>query len=212
GQCRARAARRRSPERCARLLPAGARRPAAMGLRFPAVDVALPARAVLRAGAARDRGPRARARAPGRCRAPVRAARGGGPRQSRAGLRTCDGARDARGPRRRCARHRARPRRRLARRVARPPRPDAGRAACARREAGEPALALLADAGRLFARLVEEGLVNPELDYERAMVLAMREDHDGAARAIERARADGWRAAWLARRDPTLAALRARGG
>src|SRR5690606_15129381 len=79
-------------------------------------------------------------------------------------------------------------------------------------EAREPALALLADAERLFARLVEEGLVNPELDYERAMVLAMREDHDGAARAIERARADGWRAAWLARRDPTLAALRARGG
>ncbi|HET6628354.1 MAG TPA: hypothetical protein VFG91_01120, partial [Woeseiaceae bacterium] len=61
---------------------------------------------------------------------------------------------------------------------------------------------------RLFARLAGEGLVNAELDYQRALVLSMRGQYDRAAAALERAVAGGWRARWQARRDPALAGLR----
>lgn len=74
----------------------------------------------------------------------------------------------------------------------------------------ERGLAALDDAEGLFGRLESEGLVNPELDYERAMVLAMRERHEPAAAALQRAAQHGWRARWLARRDPALAGLRER--
>lgn len=72
--------------------------------------------------------------------------------------------------------------------------------------------ALLDDAERLFARLQDEGLVNGELDYQRALVLSLRGRHDAASEALERARAQGWRNEWQARRDPALAGMRGRGG
>jgi TolB-like protein/tetratricopeptide (TPR) repeat protein len=71
-------------------------------------------------------------------------------------------------------------------------------------------LALLDAAERLFERLLGEGLVNPELDYERALVLALRGNGEAAAASLERARGLGWRSDWLARRDPPLAEARAR--
>ncbi|HEX7060542.1 MAG TPA: hypothetical protein VF200_01155 [Woeseiaceae bacterium] len=77
--------------------------------------------------------------------------------------------------------------------------------------ARERGLALLDDAERLFARLAGEGLVNFELDYERGMVLALRGEHAAAAAAVQRALADGWRAHWLARRDPAFTGTRGRG-
>lgn len=73
--------------------------------------------------------------------------------------------------------------------------------------AGERGLALLDEAEALFGRLDAEGLINPELDYERAMVLAMRGREEDAAKALQRARDGGWNARWLARRDPPLAPL-----
>jgi adenylate cyclase len=60
---------------------------------------------------------------------------------------------------------------------------------------GERAAAILDDAEALFARLEAEGMINPELDYQRAVVLALRGDH---ARGRPRARAR--RAAGLAAR------------
>jgi TolB-like protein/Tfp pilus assembly protein PilF len=71
--------------------------------------------------------------------------------------------------------------------------------------------ALLDDAERLFERLEGEGLVNAELDYERALVLAMRGRYEAAAGTLQRAVENGWRNRWQARRDPALAALRERG-
>ncbi len=68
--------------------------------------------------------------------------------------------------------------------------------------------ALLSDTDELFERLAGEGMVNAELDYQRALVLSMRGRHDAAAAALERAVAGGWRARWQARRDPALAGLR----
>src|SRR5690606_38985564 len=72
-------------------------------------------------------------------------------------------------------------------------------------------LALLDEAERLFARLAGEGLVTFELDYERGLVYALRGDYAAAAAAVQRAAGQGWRARWLARREPAFAALRARG-
>src|SRR5690606_41621588 len=72
------------------------------------------------------------------------------------------------------------------------------------------ALRLLDEAERLFERLAGEGLVNPELDYERALVLALRAAGEAAAAALGQARERGWRSPWLARRDPPLAEPRAR--
>jgi hypothetical protein len=74
----------------------------------------------------------------------------------------------------------------------------------------ERGAALLDDAERLFARLEGEGLVNPELDYQRALVLALRGRLDAAAAALQRAVEGGWRTRWQARRDPALAVLRQR--
>ncbi|MEX2125077.1 MAG: tetratricopeptide repeat protein [Woeseia sp.] len=71
-------------------------------------------------------------------------------------------------------------------------------------------VALLDDAERLFDRLEGEGLVNPELDYERALVLALRGQYDAAAAALQRAVEGGWRTRWQARRDPALEGLRER--
>jgi TolB-like protein/lipoprotein NlpI len=68
----------------------------------------------------------------------------------------------------------------------------------------------LDDAERLFARLEGEGLVNPELDYQRALVLALRGQYESAAAALQRARDGGWHTRWQARRDPALAGLRER--
>jgi adenylate cyclase len=68
--------------------------------------------------------------------------------------------------------------------------------------------ALLDDAERLFERLAGEGLVNAELDYQRALVLSLRGQYEGAAAALERAVEGGWCARWQARRDPALAGLR----
>jgi TolB-like protein/Tfp pilus assembly protein PilF len=70
---------------------------------------------------------------------------------------------------------------------------------------------LLDDAERLFERLEGEGLVNPELDYQRAIVLTLRGRFDAAAAALQRAAANGWCTRWQARRDPALAGLRERG-
>jgi TolB-like protein/Flp pilus assembly protein TadD len=71
-------------------------------------------------------------------------------------------------------------------------------------------MALLDDAERLLDRLAGEGLVNPELDYQRALVLALRGRYDAAAAALQRAVEGGWRTRWQARRDPALAGLRER--
>jgi tetratricopeptide (TPR) repeat protein len=71
-------------------------------------------------------------------------------------------------------------------------------------------MALLDDAERLLDRLQGEGLVNPELDYQRALVLALRGRYDAAAAALQRAVKGGWRTRWQARRDPALAGLRER--
>lgn len=68
--------------------------------------------------------------------------------------------------------------------------------------------ALLDDAERLFGRLEGEGLVNAELDYQRALVLSMRGQYEEAAAALQNAVKGGWRARWQARRDPALAGLR----
>ena len=72
-------------------------------------------------------------------------------------------------------------------------------------------IALLDEADRLFARLEREGLVNPELDYQRSLVLAMRGQYEAAAASLQRALDSGWRNRWQARRDPALAALRESG-
>ena len=76
--------------------------------------------------------------------------------------------------------------------------------------ARERGIALLDDAERLFDRLEKEGLVNADLDYHRALVLALRGRYDAATAAVQRAVEGGWRARWQARRDPALAGLRER--
>ncbi|CAN5287467.1 hypothetical protein BH24PSE2_BH24PSE2_16980 [soil metagenome] len=70
--------------------------------------------------------------------------------------------------------------------------------------------ALLDDAWRLCDRLENEGLVNPDLEYQRAAILALRGDYGESANAIARAEANGWQLHWWARRDPALAGLRER--
>jgi TolB-like protein/Tfp pilus assembly protein PilF len=70
--------------------------------------------------------------------------------------------------------------------------------------------AVLDEAERLVARLEGEGLVNAELDYQRALALALRGRHEDAAAALQRAAEHGWRNRWQARRDPALAPLRER--
>ncbi len=77
--------------------------------------------------------------------------------------------------------------------------------------ARERAGALLDRADKLFERLRNEGLVNPELDYQRSLVLAMRGELDAAAASLRRAIENGWRNRWQARRDPALSDLRERG-
>lgn len=76
--------------------------------------------------------------------------------------------------------------------------------------ARERGLALLEDAERLFDNLEAAGLVNPDLDYQRAVVLALRGDDDRAATALQDALERGWRSRWWGRRDPALAGLRER--
>jgi tetratricopeptide (TPR) repeat protein len=71
------------------------------------------------------------------------------------------------------------------------------------------ASALLDDADGIHDRLEQEGLVNPDLDYQRAAVLALRGSHDAAAGMLARARERGLRAQWWQQRDPALAGLRA---
>ena len=71
--------------------------------------------------------------------------------------------------------------------------------------------AVLDDAERLIAGLVGEGLVSTELDYQRAVILALRGRHEEAASTLRRATEAGWRNQWQARRDPALAPLRERG-
>ena len=71
-------------------------------------------------------------------------------------------------------------------------------------------IALLDDADRLFTRLEGEGLVNAELDYQRALVLALRGQYEAATAALQRAVEGGWRTRWQARRDPALSGLRER--
>lgn len=68
--------------------------------------------------------------------------------------------------------------------------------------------ALLDDAEQLFTKLEGEGLVNGELEYQRALVFSLRGRYDAATEALRRARAQGWRNEWQARRDPALAAMR----
>lgn len=70
--------------------------------------------------------------------------------------------------------------------------------------------ALLDDGERIIARLEGEGLVNAELDYQRALVLALRGRYEDASAALRRAAELGWRNQWQARSDPALAALRER--
>ncbi|HUH00328.1 MAG TPA: tetratricopeptide repeat protein [Gammaproteobacteria bacterium] len=70
---------------------------------------------------------------------------------------------------------------------------------------------LLQQAEQLFARLEAEGMVKPDIDYERAVVLALRAEYDAAAAALERAVQRGWKLRWWARRDPGLDGLRALG-
>jgi tetratricopeptide (TPR) repeat protein len=74
----------------------------------------------------------------------------------------------------------------------------------------ERGIALLDNAERLFNRLEREGLVNADLDYQRALVLSLRGRYDAAAAAVQRATEGGWHARWQARRDPALAGLRER--
>jgi TolB-like protein/Flp pilus assembly protein TadD len=69
---------------------------------------------------------------------------------------------------------------------------------------------VLDDAERLFDCLEREGLVNADVDYQRALVLALRGEYDAAAAAVQRAVQGGWRTRWQARRDPALAGLRER--
>ncbi|MGH8496433.1 MAG: tetratricopeptide repeat protein [Gammaproteobacteria bacterium] len=76
--------------------------------------------------------------------------------------------------------------------------------------ARERGLAILDDADRLFDRLEGEGLVNADMDFQRAAVLSLRGAYDAAAAALQRAVQRGWRTRWQARRDPMLAGLRER--
>lgn len=69
-------------------------------------------------------------------------------------------------------------------------------------------LALLDAAEMLFDRLEAEGMVNPDLDYQRAAVLALRGEDDAAVAALERALQGGSSLKWWARRDPGLDRLR----
>jgi hypothetical protein len=71
------------------------------------------------------------------------------------------------------------------------------------------ASALLDGADSIHDRLEQEGLVNPDLDYQRATVLALRGSHDAAAGMLALARERGLRAQWWQQRDPALAGLRA---
>lgn len=70
--------------------------------------------------------------------------------------------------------------------------------------------AVVDDAERLIARLEGEGLVNAELDYQRALVFSLRGRYEDAAAALRRAAGLGWRNRWQARRDPALTPLRER--
>jgi TolB-like protein/Flp pilus assembly protein TadD len=70
---------------------------------------------------------------------------------------------------------------------------------------------VLDKADALLIRLETEGLVTPALDYQRAVVLALRGEHAAAARALEGALHKGYRARWWMRRDPGLASLHERG-
>lgn len=72
-------------------------------------------------------------------------------------------------------------------------------------------LELLDQAERLFARLEAEGMVKPDIDYQRAVVLALRKDEDAAVDALERAMQRGSNLRWWARHDPGLEGLRAGG-
>jgi TolB-like protein/Flp pilus assembly protein TadD len=73
------------------------------------------------------------------------------------------------------------------------------------------AMALLDSVSSLCDRLESEGLVSASLDYQRAVVLALRGEYEAATRSLERAKARGWRLRWWMRRDPGLAGLRERG-
>lgn len=75
----------------------------------------------------------------------------------------------------------------------------------------ERGIALLADAEAMMDRLQREDLVNPEIYYQRALVLSLRGEYEASAAALQRAAQDGWRTRWQARRDPALAELRERG-
>jgi TolB-like protein/Flp pilus assembly protein TadD len=77
--------------------------------------------------------------------------------------------------------------------------------------ARERGIALLDEADALFMRLEGEGLANSGLDYQRAVVLALRGETGAAADALEHAVHKGYRADWWRHRDPGLAGLHKRG-
>jgi TolB-like protein/Flp pilus assembly protein TadD len=77
--------------------------------------------------------------------------------------------------------------------------------------ARERALPLLERADALLDRLEAEGLANPGLEYQRAVVLALRGEAAAAVRALAHAAHRGWRMRWWGRRDPGLAGLREQG-
>jgi adenylate cyclase len=69
-------------------------------------------------------------------------------------------------------------------------------------------LALLAGAEEVCDRLAAQGLVSPDLDYHRAVILALRSDHAAAAERLGQSMREGSRLGWWARHDPGLAGLK----
>ena len=70
-------------------------------------------------------------------------------------------------------------------------------------------LEILGEAERLYDRLEAEGLVNPDLSYQRAVVLALRGEEEASRLMLARAEQEGWRARWWTDRDPVLAGVAA---
>lgn len=66
---------------------------------------------------------------------------------------------------------------------------------------------LLAKCVSLVEALQEEGIANPEIQYVRAAIHALHDKNAEALAALREARSQGWRRAWWASRDPSLAGI-----
>ncbi len=72
----------------------------------------------------------------------------------------------------------------------------------------DDASSMLEEAEVFLADVRRRGINSPGTDYLEATILCMKQDNEGALRALERAISRGWRSAWWAEIDPNLEPLR----